>query len=437
MKKTVLFFFLFYTCYNLNAQSQRDTVLTSATVEDCIRYALAHQPVIAQARIDEQISEQNLRARLADWFPQIGAVYNLQHNFQRPTSFFNGVATPVGVSNTSTGQLYANQNLFNRDLLLANRTQGDVRLLTREATEERKIDVTANVSKAFYDLLTTQQQIKVADENIARLQKSLEDAFYRYQSGVADKTDYKRAQITLNNVKASRLAITTSVDAKVENLKNLMGYPVNLSIGIAYDSLQMERQIGLDTLQPLLFPNRIEYQQLLTQEKLLQANTFYQRSAYLPTISANGVYNLNYLSNSIGKLYSSNYPNSFFGITAAVPIFQGGKRKANIKAAELQEQRNKLDIVNLVNSINSQYATALSNYKGSLANYKASKENVQLAQEVYDIIQLQYKAGVKTYLEVITSEADLRTAQFNYFNALNQVLSSKIDAERALGQIHY
>ena len=82
-------------------------------------------------------------------------------------------------------------------------------------------------------------------------------------------------------------------------------------------------------------------------------------------------------------------------------------------------------------------STLLSNYKGSLANYLASKENVNLAQEVYDVINLQYKAGVKTYLEVINAETDLRTSQIKYFNALNEVLASKVDAERAVGLIRY
>jgi outer membrane protein TolC len=170
---------------------------------------------------------------------------------------------------------------------------------------------------------------------------------------------------------------------------------------------------------------------------LQQANVVYQRNSYLPTVSANVIYNLNYLSNSFGKLFGSNYPYSFVGLTAGIPIFQGGKRKANIKAAELEVTRTDLDIRNLENTINTQYFTALSNYKGSLANYRASKANVDLALEVYDVIQLQYKAGVKSYLEVITSEADLRTAQINYFNALYQVLASKVDAERALGLITY
>ena len=76
-------------------------------------------------------------------------------------------------------------------------------------------------------------------------------------------------------------------------------------------------------------------------------------------------------------------------------------------------------------------------YRSSLENYLALKQNVLLAREVYDVIQLQYRSGIKTYLEVITSETDLRTAEINYFNALNQVLSSKVDVQRALGDIRY
>jgi len=59
-----------------------------------------------------------------------------------------------------------------------------------------------------------------------------------------------------------------------------------------------------------------------------------------------------------------------------------------------------------------------------------------MAQEVYDVIQLQYRAGVKTYLEVVTAETDLRTAQINYYNALYQVLSAKIDVLKSQGEIN-
>jgi outer membrane protein TolC len=437
MKKTLAFAFILFSAKQLCAQANTDSLLTAATLEQCIQYALEHQPSVKQSQLQEEIVNYNIRSRLADWYPQIGSNYSLQHNFQRSTSYFNGTAVPVGVKNTSTAQVYLDQTIFNRDVLLANRTQNEVRNAARQSTAAEKIDITVNVSKAYYDILTTQQQIKVANENIARLQKSLNDAYYRYQSGVTDKTDYKRAQIALNNTKATKQINEAALVARMENLKNYMGYPVGASLAVVYDSLRMETEVGFDTLQRPDYSRRIEYQQLLTQRHLQEANILYQRNAFLPNVSATAVYNLNYLNNNFGKLYAANYPNSFIGLTAGIPIFQGGKRKANVRSAQLTVAQIDFEMLNLENAINSQYATALSNYKGSLANYLASKENVNLAQEVYDVINLQYKAGVKTYLEVINAETDLRTSQINYFNALNQVLASKVDAERALGLIRY
>jgi outer membrane protein TolC len=62
---------------------------------------------------------------------------------------------------------------------------------------------------------------------------------------------------------------------------------------------------------------------------------------------------------------------------------------------------------------------------------------LSLAEDVYTTIQLQYRAGVKTYLDVIIAESDLRSTQVNYLNALYQVLSSKLDVQKALGEISY
>ena len=116
---------------------------------------------------------------------------------------------------------------------------------------------------------------------------------------------------------------------------------------------------------------------------------------------------------------------------------RGGKRKYNISTAQWQLKRTEWDIAALKNTVNTQYANALAAYKSSLANYTALKENVALAQEVYDVINLQYRSGVKTYIEVIGAETDLRTSQINYYNAMYQLIASKIDVQKALGQISY
>lgn len=428
---------LFFIPVLLFSQTGNDSLLASPTLQNIVSYAIKHQPVIQQAQIDETITGNTIKSKLADWFPQVNFNYSLQHNFQVQQAIIGGNAVRLGVENTSAAQFTASQYLFNRDALLAMRSKGDVLTQAKQTTESRKIDVAANVSKAFYDVIATKQQIKVATENINRLEKSINNAFQQYKAGLVDKTDYKRATITLNNTKALKQSNEELLKAKTEYLKYLMGYPADALLEPVFDTLQMEKEITLDTLQKATANNRIEYRLLETQRKLQEANVKYNKWAFLPNVSLNGAYNLNYLNNEVGKLYSNNLPSSFAALTLSFPVFQGGKRKYNISNAEWQLKRTQWDIEALKNTVNTQYANSLASYKSSLANYNALKENVSLAQEVYDVISLQYKNGVKTYIEVIGAETDLRTSQINYYNALYQVLASKIDVLKALGQINY
>ena len=431
---------LFLSFFVLSANAQRpnsDSVFQQATLTNIIQYAIKHQPVIRQSQIDEQITETTIRNKLADWYPQVNFNYSLQHNFQVPTNIIGGNPVKLGVDNVSAGQFTVRQNIFNPDVLLAKRSAGDVRLQSRQTTENNKISIVVNVAKAFYSVLASMQQINVSAENIVRLERSLKDAKNQYQAGVADKIDYKRTTITLNNTVAQKRGNEENLKARIEYLKSLMNFPDSSELNIVYDSLQMEREIALDTLQPVNYKTRIEYQQLETQRRLLKANVDYNKWSYLPTLSANGAYNLNYQSDPFMKLYNNNFPSSFAALTLGFPIFQGGKRQANVRQAELRLIRNDWDITALKNSVNSEYENALAAYKSNLAVFQAQKENVDLAQEVYDVVQLQYRSGIKAYLEVITSETDLRTARINFINAQYNLLASKIDVQKALGQITY
>ena len=419
------------------SQAANDSLLQQATLQNVVAYAIKHQPLVEQSLIDESIVNNTIKSKLADWYPQVNFNYNLQHNFQVQTSIIGGNPVRLGVGNTSAAQFTGSQLLFNRDVLLALRSKGDVLAQAKQTTESRKIDVAVNVSKAYYDIIATLQQIKVSDENINRIEKSLNNAFQQYKAGLVDKTDYKRATITLNNTKALRQSNAALLNAKTEYLKYLIGYPVTGELNLVYDSLQMEKEVSLDTLQTANYGNRIEYRLLETQQKLQEANVKYNKWAFLPNASLNGAYNLNYLNNDFGKLYTNNLPNSYAGVTLSFPIFQGGKRKYNVAVAELQLKRTQWDITSLKNNVNAQYASALANYKSNLANYTALKENMNLAQEVYDVINMQYSNGIKTYIEVITAETDLRTSQINYYTALYQLLASKIDVQKALGQVVY
>ncbi len=428
---------LFFPYLLIAQQNEEDTLLHQATLENCIHYAIVHNPNLKNAKLDEDITEATIKSRLADWYPQVNFNYNFQHNFQLPTSNFNGNIISIGSKNTSGLQFGATQNIFKSDLLLASRSARDVRLQSKQNTKEQNINIAVMVSKAFYDVLLTTQQIDVTEQDIERIELSLKDAYYQYQSGIADKTDYKRATISLNNAKAQKKFGDETIKAKFSYLKELMGYPSSKDLELVYDSAKMADEILLDTLQEVSYDNRIEIQLLETQKKLQQYNLQYYKWSFLPEVSAFGNYNLNYLNNQFGKLYGQSYPNSYAGVLLSIPIFQGGKRLQQIKQAELEVSQVDNSISSIRNNINTQYAQALATYKSNLYNYYSLKENLSLANEVYDVIRLQYRSGVKTYLEVINAETDLRTAQINFYNALYQLLSSKVDVEESLGNIIY
>lgn len=438
----IFFTGLLFLAFSVRASAQadaaaNDSLLPVATLENVIQYALRHQPAIQQALANEQITEFTIKSRLADWYPQVNFGYTFQHNFELPVFIFGNEVRRIGVENTSALQFTASQNIFNRDVLLASRTARDVRQLSQQNTSASKIDVTVGVMKAFYDVLTTMQQIKATAEDTVRLARSLRDAYNQYRAGVADRTDYKRATIALNNSKAQLNSNQEVLKARLEYLKSLMGYPRNADLNIQFDSLQMENDIAFDTTTDIDYSRRIEFQQLSTQRRLQEADLRYNKWGFLPSVSANGSYIFNYQDNDFSKLYNTSFRNSFAGLSLAWPIFQGGKRKYNINASKWQLKNIDWSLELLRNNINAEYARALASYKSNLINYNAIKENLLLAQEVYDVIQLQYRSGIKTYLEVITAETDLRTARINYFNALNQVLAAKVDVQRALGLINF
>ncbi len=414
-----------------------DSLLEEGTLRNCVRYALSHQPSIRQSLLDEQITDRRINSKLADWFPQVNLSLGAQHFYQIPVSIVGGTPVNVSLDNASTGTLSVTQTLFDRDVLLASSTAGDVREGSRQRTAVNTIDVVVNVSKAFYAALLTRQQIRVLDDDILRLQQSLKDAFAQYQGGVVDKTDYKRATVSLNNAKAERTQNVELMKARDAFLKQQMGYPAEGTLELAYDSTQMESGILIDTTAKARYENRVEYRLLEVERRLAEANLDYNDWSFLPSLSAFGDYNMNYQSTRIPSLYRHNYPSSFIGLQLSFPLFQGGKRIQEIKQASLEVRRAEYDITLFRDAVSAEYARALADYRSNLNTYDVLKVNLDLADDVYRTIQLQYRAGTKTYLEVISAETDLRTAQLNRTNALYQVLRSKLDVEKALGTVQY
>ncbi|WP_181303968.1 TolC family protein [Rufibacter sp. XAAS-G3-1] len=439
MKKTRILMSVLLSClwapFALRAQVAPDSTAGRLSLEQCVAYALKNQAQVQQAQIDEEIGERQIRAQLSGWLPQVAANYAFNYNIKRPQSVFGDQVITIGQKYTSNINFQANQTLYSNDLLLASRAARFTRTALDLNTQSTKINTVVDVSKAFYNILLSQEQLRILDENIARQEKQYRDARAQYEQGLVDKTDYQRASITLNSIRADRKRTQEAVKASTALLQELMGLPVGSPLTLAYDYNQMQQNIAIDTTQTIAFANRVEFQQIQTQRQIQGLNTRYYQWGFLPTASAFVNYNPTYFSSSFGDVYSQSYPTSVLGLQVGIPIFQGGRRLQNVRISELQEESLNVELQGLQRRINTEYQTALANYKSDYNDWLTLQSNVQLAEEVYNVIKLQYNEGIKTYLDLIVAETDLRTAQLNYYNALYNVLSSKLDVQRALGTI--
>jgi outer membrane protein TolC len=418
----------------LFAQTSGDTIVT---LKQCVAFALRNQPAVRQASIDEEINERSIKISLSDWLPQVNGSGQYQHYFKGSPQNTGTSTTPLAgatrIDEFSTLGLQASQVIYNNDVLQAAKAAKYSRQYYKENILSSQINVVSDVSKAFFDVLLSQKQLDILNEDITRLQRSLKDAYNRYQAGISDKIDYKQATISLNNSIASRKQTAEAIKSKLAYLKQIMGISAGHNLVLSYDSTHYEQEANIDTNQQLDVNNRIEYRLLKTQRNLQVVNVNYYKYGFLPSLSAVGSYNWIYLSDKFSNLYNTSYPSAYAGLSLALPIFQGGKRLQNLSKARLQTTRADLDIENSANTINTEYVQAIASYKSNYTSWQLIKQNVDLAKDVYKVVSLQYREGIKTYLDVIVAQSDLRTAELNYYNALFQLLSSKIDLEKSLG----
>lgn len=424
---------------NTNSPQTNNDAPQTLTLRQCIDYALQHQPSLQKSLLNISVAKATNSINKSLLYPQVGATATFTNYLQLPTSFSSASSKPIksGVINTLVPNVGVSQALYSPALKYALKTAPLLEKAAQQSTDSVKIALVAEVSKSFYGLLLTLEQIDVLKEDTVRLSQNLRDSYHQYVAGIVDETDYEQATITLNNSVASLRQATENVTPQYASLKQLLGYPSDKQFNISFDTTSMAKEIDIDTTSQLQYDKRIELKQLATTQSIQHELTKYYQNEALPTVSAFYNYIPEFENNNFAKLFDNIYPYSYIGLSASVPIFTGFARTNGVKRAQLQERELGWSVTELKSEIYSEYTTALANYKSNLYNMQQLEKNEALAKRVYFVVKLQYKQGIVAYLNVINAESNLITAEISYLNALFQVLSSKIDLEKARGEINY
>jgi len=305
--------------------------------------------------------------------------------------------------------------------------------LTADITKEQ---IKANVYKVYYQLVVAKRQITTLDANIDNYQKLLHDTKIIYTNGFAEKLDVDKVQVQLINLQTQKLKAENQVEAGKEGLKLLMNIPQSDSLYLS-DTLSDEELKSNILDAGYNYEDRKQFQQLETAIELGKYNVKRYQLSRIPTLTFSANYNNNAQRTTFNFFKKDEpwYSSSFLSLHLSIPIFDGGERQANINTARLNLQKLNNSVDQLKQSIDNDVAQARINMKSAILTMDAQKKNIELAQQVYNSTKLKYEQGLGSNQEISTAQADLVTAQNNYYGSLYDAIIAKIDYLTATGKL--
>jgi len=445
--KYKLSIFLILFSFGLFTLKAQQTEPYQFSLQQAIDFALKHQSAVLNADIDVQIAKNKVNETTGIGLPQVSTNFSFQDFVKVPVSlipgeFFGepaGTFIPVqfGVKYQSTLGLEASQLLFDGSYLVGLQASKTYKELSIRNSKRTKIETAVAVTKAYYSVLVSNEQLSLLDANLTRLKKSLNDTEAYFKNGFVEKIDLDRLKVLSNNLETERQNVIRLLDLNTKLLKFQMGMPIETGLKLTdgISDIQIDTQVLLPDSNAYI--NRVEYSLLQTQKKLNELNLKRYKSEFLPSIAAFGATSSIYQNNNFSELYDTRFPTTVVGLRLSLPIISGGQRIFKIKSAALEVKKSANDLTNAKNGISLEIAQAKTSYQNGFQSLENQKRNMELSKEVLRVAKIKYEQGVGSSLEVTSAETALKESQNNYINALYDLLINKVNLDRALGKITY
>ena len=439
----ILFFCLFYV---IPAKAQLTDSITKFSLQEAIDYAQSHQSSILNASIDEEIAKNTVKRTIGIGLPQLNGNVNFQDFLKIPTNLLPGeifgkpgtqIPVQFGVQYQSSYGLELSQLLFDGSYLVGLQASKTFKELSNKNLKRSRIETAVGVTKAYYSVLVSNEQLSLLDANIDRLKKSFKDTQALFANGFVEKIDVDRLTVLNNNLETERGNVIRLLELNMNLLKFQMGMTIQSKLVLkdSIGSLQVAEFLAVkDTAA---YQNRIEYSLLETQKKLNELDLKRYKSLFLPSLAAFGTTSRSFQSNDFLNLIDRSFPATIIGFRLSVPLLSGGVKAYQVRNAKLEVLKTENNLVNLKNGINLEVEQAQTIYRNGLKSLENQKRNMELAKEVLRVTKIKYEQGVGSSIEVTTAETSLKESQNNYINALYDLLINKVNMDRALGKIVY
>lgn len=410
-----------------------------------IDYAAKNSVIVRNALLDYQIQEQSNRATTSQALPQITGSLGITDNLQIPVVIVPGsFASPpqqglipfkFGTQYNSNGGVTLKQVLFDGQVfvgLQARQASLDFYRKKQEVTEQQ---LRANIEKIYYELLIGRSQVDQIDANINSQQELLHNSTELFKNGYAEQLDIDKATVQLSNLQSEKVQVEFNIANGYLGLKVLMGMPVNDSLHLT-DTLTYDMIRDATLSDEYKYADRRDFQLLQINMKLNEYDIKRYKKEYIPTASLTANYSQNQYANDFDLAKKNSwFPSSYVGLNINIPIFDGFYKDANIQQARLRLRQTENNIDSLKNRIDNDVRQAQLQFSAALTTLDFQKKNMDLSEKVYQQTRKKYEQGLGSNIEITTALSDQKTAQANYFNALYNAISARVDFLNAIGKL--
>ena len=303
-------------------------------------------------------------------------------------------------------------------------------LLQSEAYEQAvRSQVIANIANLYYTLLMLDRQLEISEETQVKWNQTLTMMKSMMEAGMSNKAGVAQTEASCYAVAASIAEIRQTIRETENSLSTLLGMtPQHIDRGRLEDQVMPEEINAGVPLQ--LLSNRPD----VRSAEMSLASAFYltnkARSAFYPNISVTGT--LGWTNGTTGTINPAEIiKNAIVSLTQ--PIFNRGALIANLKITKAQQEQARLNFQQTLLNAGAEVSNALYAYQTVGEKSQQRDMQVKALEDAVEATVGLMSVGETTYLDVITAQQSLLSAQLTQVQDGYDYLQSVINLYQALG----
>ena len=303
-------------------------------------------------------------------------------------------------------------------------------MLQSKAYEQAvRSQVISNIASLYYTLLMLDRQLEISEATYTNWNQTLSMMKDMMEAGMTNRAGVAQTEASCHSVAASIAEIRQTIRETENSLSTLLGMtPQHIDRG-RLDEQQMPEEIKAGVPLQLL-SNRPD----VRAAEMSLASAFYltnkARSAFYPKITVTGT--LGWSNGSTGTINPAEIlKNAVASLTQ--PIFNRGALIANLKITKAQQEQAKLAFQQTVLDAGAEVSNALYAYQTVGEKSVERDKQVKALEDAVDATIGMMNVGQTTYLDVITAQQSLLSAQLTQVQDDYDYLQSVISLYQALG----